>query len=252
MVNVSVLRQIVSDMHAGFPAGIRKFARNNICEKFSLPYSESILKPAAGHHEFFEKYGTDTFFTYYHKVEEQEGNKLINKLKKELNINVEFINKTKTNPCPSQMIEVWAGLIKSKKTGFKLPKVVEFEYLHKRGRAAEFNILTPKKLYLDPLYGTNSTYTMHEIAHKNDLGCRIINFPIALLLKIPGDIVIRRNRSKIVAELGEYAGTNRDEFIAETAQKLIHENKQWSDLDPKIKKLYNLFMGPKLNLKKTP
>lgn len=249
MANISVLRQIVSNVHACFPTGIRKTARLVVSERLSLvktPMTEGFLKQ-----DLLNTFSNDrvTVLQYYSKVKQQESFKLINKVMKELNIT--FINKTNQDITESQMLDTLSGLVKAKNAGFKLPKVIKFKNLKKTW--GEFVPQQPNIIYLNPNSPSISSSSIHEAAHKNDLGARITRtIPIlSIPLKLPGLITARCNRAVISKELGNHAYLDREEFIACTAQKLIVEDKQWSDLDPKIKKLYDFLMGPKLNLKQS-
>lgn len=213
MVSINGLRQIVKGMHAVFPQGA-------LAVKLHSSEQKLIRDP------------------------------LVDKFIKETakGLGVQFTNKSKNEIGSLKIFEVLNGLFASKKAGLKLPKIVEFKKMQQHGTHLWLN---PKKINLNPKSNEMLSNTIHEVTHKNDLGGRLTSvIPLlSILLKLPGVITTVSKYSTIEKTFGHnYAAINREEFIACTAEKLIAEKKSWSDLDPKIKKLYDMFKGPKLKL----
>jgi hypothetical protein len=276
MTSISTLRQIVKDIHAVAPQGARKAVRAKLTEQISRPISETEIMieqlrfksdmQNAVMEKVFTRNGDDftvtrhsyatatevsSFETRYKlrkhlsNIFDKEKNTLIkNTLTK---LGVEIKNKTINEIEPNKTFEILQGLNISKKVGFKLPKTVVVEDLRTMNCSGYFILLQPKKIHIDPNKDKLCATTIHETAHKNDIAGHIVNtIPAINAFSLIADTFIQLfNKNLITKEVRNYAATNRDEFIACTVEKLLSEQKTWTDLDPKIKKLYNLFLGPK-------
>ena len=157
-------------------------------------------------------------------------------------LGVTFKNTTKQQLTTLKKGDILAGLILSKNAGLKLPEVIEIEDTNN----GHYSLLHPKTIRLDSNYEDLILATVHETLHKNHLS------PFNFLFKIPDadfskDLIYKHTRS-IASDLRRHAFDNIYEFVACTGEKLIMEEKNWSDLNPIIKKLYNRFKGPKLKL----
>lgn len=137
-----------------------------------------------------------------------------------------------------KLYQVFQGLLISKKFFRKIPNEIILENLE--DCSGYFQRIHPERIHIDPSNSEVFSTTIHETAHKNDTN----------ILWFIGDLIapqiIKRNRNLIKNEIGSSACTDRDEFIAETAEYLISHGKTWDDVDPKIKRLYKILLGPKL------
>jgi len=248
MTSISKLRQIVTDMHTVFPQGARKAARAELAEKINKPGNVHDLissRLAFSNPDILGYWGSKRPFkkesvsSYLSKIYDKEQNMLINKTIK--NFGVEIKNEIH--------YEILQGIAVSKKAGLKLPKNVIVKNLE--GHLGLFYDSELKNIYIHPTNDKFCLTVIHETAHKNDMAAFIVNcIPVFNDISdfIGGKLISSFNKKLISQEICEYATKNRNEFIACTAHKLLSEGKQWTDLDPKIKRLYKLFLGPKLNL----
>lgn len=143
-----------------------------------------------------------------------------------------------------KLYQVFQGLLISKKRFGKIPSEIILEELE--DCSGYFQKAFPERIHIDLSSGDVFSTTIHETAHKNDTN--ILGF-IGDLIAPP---IIKQNKNLIKNEIGSNACTDRDEFIAETAEYLISYGKTWNDVDPKIKRLYKILFGPKLNLPMKP
>jgi len=265
MTSISSLRQIVTDMHSFAPQGLRKAARAELAEMISEPSRFSIATlnrmrfAQPGYHGYsksersfgaisklIKSNSKNSISDYLSKIYDTEQNVLIKKIIK--NLGIEFKNETNDKIHPDVIFSILQGLTASKKAGLKLPKNVILEEIEDcRGYFRRFK---PKNIYVDPSGMGICSTTIHETVHKNDRAVRIVRcIPvIGTIERIGGKLTTSLNKKIIKQEIRKYAATNREEFLACTAEKLIAEQKIWSDLDPKIKKLYDMFLGPKLKI----
>lgn len=158
-------------------------------------------------------------------------------------LGVVFKNKTTQQLTVPKKLDILDGLILSQNAGLKLPKVIEIEEDTYNGH---FNSLHPRKISFDASLENLSLVTVHETLHKNHM----TNFN--LFFRMP-DVdyakqLIDRYRVAMGSELRYHAFDNIFEFVACVGEKLITEQKNWSDLDPIISKLYDYFKGPILKL----
>lgn len=157
-------------------------------------------------------------------------------------LGVIFKNPTKQQLTLSKKSDTLYGLTLSKNAGLKLPEVIEIEDTNN----GHFSFWHPKTIYFDSNYEDLVLATVHETLHKNHLS--LVNF----FWRIP-DIdcaqqLINKYKKSIGSELRDHAFDNMYEFVACAGEKLIIEHKNWSDLNPVIKKLYDCFKGPALKL----
>lgn len=256
MVSIGELRQIVSEVQTVFPQGLRKTARLRLAEQIKcLPVSEVTNINKDSVKKLTDIFSKETALDYYSKIRAQEQNKIVKIGMKELDGSIKFKNKTANDIGDTTMFGVLKGLFKSETTGLKLPKTIEFKNFHHRKDICdngEIKWHKPGKIYLNPESDDIFRTTIHEITHDNDLWGRLTSvayrIPILQLMRLPGSLITNFKANLIEKEISNYASFNREEFVACTAAKLISEGEQWSALDPKIKKLYDMFRGPKLNL----
>jgi len=255
MTSISTLRQIVTDMHLVAPQGLRKVARAELAEKIDKPSGvfavwanrqQFLIPETHGYRCSESSYPRTSVSNYLSKIYYKEQNMIIKKTIR--NFGVEIKNETNYKIDEYATFNILQGLTVSKKAGLKLPKNVILETME--DCAGYFKPLKPKNIYIDPSESKLCSTVIHETTHKKDKFPRIISFvPIFGGLQIFGNgLILRLNKKLIKNEICEYATTNRNEFVACTAEKLLGEGKQWTDFDPKIKKLYDMFMGPKLKL----
>lgn len=157
-------------------------------------------------------------------------------------LGVVFKNQTKQQLTLSKKSDILKGLILLQKADLKLPKIIELEDTN-NGR---YSFWHPKTIYFDSNFEDLILATVHEALHKNHLS--LVNF----FWRIP-DIdcaqkLIEKHKKSIGSELRDHAFDNMYEFVACAGEKLILEEKNWSDLSPIIKTLYDCFKGPKLKL----
>lgn len=263
MINISEARQIVSNIQEVFPHGLRKAVRIHMVERINQP---SNIVPNEVSKTFFFQTRLDKFKSsfstnnlvndlhskyvnsvpdYYSKIWDNELDMLINRTSKKLGVKIKNLTNDKTS---SQVkFNILQGLLVSKKAGLKLPQIIKLKYLKKHGGG--FRPIYPNTILLDPRCDAVSSITIHEIAHKNDFENLLYYSLVKISLATAGKLILKANKKIIERELCENAHKNRCEFIASTVQKLLYEKKSWSDFDPKIKKLYDFFEGPKLKLK---
>jgi hypothetical protein len=259
MTSIAFLRQIVTDIHSVAPQGARKAVRAKLAEQISLPCREDDLKTEQLHFKFemanavrakvmkADRYLREAEYklrVHLSHIFEKETNTLVKNTLKKLGIRIE--NKTINEIEPTKTFQILQGLNISKKAGFKLPKTVVVEDLQNKC-GGYFKLSEPKKIHVNLNQNELCATTIHETAHKNDLAEHIVRYIPVLdaLSLISSKLIPSFNKNLITKEVRDYAAINRNEFIACTAEKLLSEQKSWSDLDPKIKKLYKLFLGPK-------
>lgn len=192
-------------------------------------------------------YYPNQFSKYWNKIKLEEENKLINSIVRQLNVKV--VNNTNQDIQNQSVLGALKGLVMAKGKGLNLPKNIIFKKIETSGH---FCIIKPRNIYLNPELNPIeiANTSIHETTHKNDILGMLTRIPVlSFITGTPGYIITKLNRTNITKSLGDYACTDREEFLACTAEKLIGENKTWSDLDPKIQKLYKFFRGPKLKLK---
>ena len=245
MISINGLRQIVNDMHAVFPGGIRKNLRIAAESKLTSNPIDCLTVKGEIIDRMKQTYFPDNFAKYWQKIQKEEEEKLIKSISSRHGF--QFKNQTNEEIDRSNIFEVLKGVLKAEKAGLKMPKNIIFKDMDYFG---EINPRNLDNLYLNPKeFRELATTTVHEITHKNDKFGMFTRLPVInFIMATPGGIITLLNRSKISKAVTYYASMNREEFIACTAEKLICENKTWSDLDPKIKKLYDFFNGPRLKL----
>jgi hypothetical protein len=260
MASIAVLRQIVTDIHSFAPQGLRKAMRSELAAKICKPNTLvqnkiSFFELSSNFYMHIDANGTSDFnmsrwhrpslsSDYFAKVYCKEQNLAIKKTLKDIGVHLR--NKTGEKIAPERKFNILQGLMVSKKAGMELPKTVILENL--TDELGYFLQSRPKIITIDPNRDKLCKTAIHETAHKNDAAANIVSkLPIVNALSLITDKLIPLfNKNLITKEVRNYAVTDRDEFIACTVEKLLSEQKSWSDLDPKIKKLYNLFLGPKI------
>ena len=266
MTSISVLRQIVSDIHAVSPEGLRKVLSSELAAKSLIPSTLEANEKAFA--KFSKKHMSDFFCSanqrssggklnlsyhqsystyYFAKMYEKEQIKFTSRTLKK--IGIELKNETYEIIKPEITFNILQGLLTSKKAGFKLPKTVVLEDMTER-MTGYWQAINAKKIFINPKGDDLCVSTIHETAHKNDIASRVVNRILfaGILAAIPNKLIPLLNKNLIQKEICNYAAKNRREFIACTVEKLLSEQKTWADLDPKIKKLYDIFLGPKIKL----
>lgn len=110
-------------------------------------------------------------------------------------------------------------------------------------RAGYFESVYPDRTHINPTLEAPKLYsrTIHESIHQYDR-----TNPISELARsIYGKIRIMMNKKAIATEIDRYATTNRSEFVARTAEKIITEGKTLQDLHPKVGALFKSLAGPR-------
>jgi len=242
MCRIGELRKIVTEIHSAFPQGLRKACRETAFDSINNGSVSSIAEKMEKHN--FD-YPLLEQIQYYFKIKKQETEKVINKLIKDSGVHIQDISEQEINA--KKKMQILKGLSVSKTAGLELPEIIEIKKLNKK-LLGQFSWKEPNKISIDNSIETfiDST-TIHELLHKKDLQknkFRSIFLPCYILDKI----VLLLNSKAICRDVSKDALKNRMEFVAYTGEKLIYENKNWNDLHPKIKSLYNYFKGPDINL----
>lgn len=261
MIKISTARQIVSDIHMVFPEGLRKAVRKDLAENIHQRHGfyqcagDSLRFLGQNASEFKRLlllnypvevlnnlYGGGKSKAYCASLCEKELNKLMQKSLKENKVRINNMSANELGP--EIIYDIWEGLMITKKAGLKLPERVNFKNL--MDCDGSFNIFKPKKIYIDSNCRRIRKTTIHETIHKNDFIAIILNrfTGITIFTKL----LVRTHKKTIGKELCEYAYKNRNEFIACSAEKILTDGKSWSALDPKIRRLYKILLGPKLKL----
>lgn len=223
----------------------------------------------------------------YYRVYKQEEDKFIKSKIKELG--VEIVNETGKEINNDTLFSLLQGLSLTKEKLKKIPQIIRMKNLSKhtlikRGKneiimfqeiKGQFNLKKSNEIDIDPKSSSICGAAIHESAHKNDRMMwsypllPLLTLPMASMLVINGaelasipfsalsmlinsgpDLLMKLNKNKIINQISKYATTDRAEFVAETARKVI-ENNGWDKLSPSIKILYKIMLGPKINLSKT-
>lgn len=224
---------------------------------------DSFIKNYAVKNNFSEeniqKVGNDVIpepehFDIYAQEEENFVSEKISESGLIKDVGVVVKNESSLKKIPNdKLLGVLRGLNVAKHAFKKLPKQVVFETLPLKDQG-NFNPQFFNRIVLNPLAKDIDETCVHEIAHRNDKVDLIFgNIPILCLLSSliaigSSRLLLNRNKEKIISQIGKYALTDRSEFLAETARKLVCEGKSWQDFDPKIQKLYKIFLGPKIKL----
>lgn len=231
------------------PEEFRQAVRKNVAERFRRI-------PEGDEKEIFidnfvkSKENPDTLWTeripsneYSDVYNEEQGNFVDEQLK---SLGIRIANRTQSAISNNILFEILNGIMNTLKHFPKSPTIVEFKDLgfNSKGRKI-FGLYDPEKsmtIFIDSHIKDQQVLpvVVHEITHEND--------PSLFNESILDNILLIFHSSKIKKEIRSYALTDRSEFVACTAEKLVSEGKTWNDLDPKIYKLYKHFNGPKLDL----
>ena len=183
MVSVGILRQIVSDIHAVSPQGLRKAVRTELAATISKPsslienekartaFSKSCIKDfftSSSERRKLDKlelaYPKRATSNYFAKVYKKEQASVTKKTLKELQVKIQ------NRDCGTNEIEknfnVTQGVLALKKAGLKLPENVCLEDL--RGKGGYFTLKMPTYIFVDCKEERLCRIAIHESVHLND------------------------------------------------------------------------------------
>jgi len=251
MINIKVAREFIADIHSIYPKGLRPTVRKNLTKAINTP---SVISNFKDEYDIFgelqfnlnrnnnkQRLKSENFnlLKYLTKIVAKENQQLFTKTLKQMNVIV--CNKTDNKLENNTKISLLQGLATAKSSGLKLPNTISIELNPNKNINGEYKEDFPHTIFLYTNKNNNALgkTTIHEIVHMNDKHNWFYNLISLIITKL-------LYKNLIAKEIREYATSDRDEFIACTAAKILSEGKNWSDLHPLIQKLYKFMGGPEI------